>query len=304
LAFIIIFSNSLTSKQTLHLKKRSTMSCLKSWDGFAKPVQFTYKGEDEFATAIGGIASIITLLLVFIYGCQQLLFLFIAPDFSETIESTFADFNTNEYALSIDTEQTTLATKLTLFDSPIDVETLGRIQFYQAVRDDKDTINFNFVNAVRCLDLYATEITESTFYMEEFGDKAWICPNLRNIDVLNNPFLFSKGRNFVMVVNDCEVAAATDAEKGLKPYTDKGCADKATIQANIADVRVEYKIMSQNFNPSDYKKNDSTTTVIRKRFTTDLMTEFVQSMKYTIVESTLLFFDEWFVDLRDFTFFI
>ena len=43
---------------------------------------------------------------------------------------------------------------------------------------------------------------------------------------------------------------------------------------------------------------------MRKRFTTDLMTEFVQSMKFTIIENTIRLFDEWLLDLRDFSFFI
>ena len=34
------------------------------------------------------------------------------------------------------------------------------------------------------------------------------------------------------------------------------------------------------------------------------MTDFVQSMKFTIVENSYQFFDHWFIDLRDFTFFV
>ena len=69
-------------------------------------------------------------------------------------------------------------------------------------------------------------------------------------------------------------------------------------------MRVTYKIMSQNFNPIEYEQNLRTTTVMRKRFTTDLMTDFVQSMKFTIVENSYQFFNHWFIDLRDFTFFL
>ena len=44
------------------------MSCCKSWDGFARPVQFTFKNDDQFATVVGGLAGIITALLMLLYG--------------------------------------------------------------------------------------------------------------------------------------------------------------------------------------------------------------------------------------------
>lgn len=62
---------------------------IRSCDSFSRPIIFTYKGEEEFNTTVGGIASIITSLLLFLYGSQQLLFLFIAPDFSETVTSVY-----------------------------------------------------------------------------------------------------------------------------------------------------------------------------------------------------------------------
>ena len=50
---------------------------IRSFDSFSKPIIFTYKGEEEFTTTVGGIATIITSLLLFLYGGQQLLFLFL-----------------------------------------------------------------------------------------------------------------------------------------------------------------------------------------------------------------------------------
>jgi len=58
------------------------MSCIRNYDGFAKPVNFSFKGGDEFTTATGGCMSIIVSLLLFMYGAQQILFLFIEPEFN------------------------------------------------------------------------------------------------------------------------------------------------------------------------------------------------------------------------------
>ena len=44
------------------------MSCIRSLDAYSKPVQFTYKGESEFNTLVGGIATLISSLLMIVYG--------------------------------------------------------------------------------------------------------------------------------------------------------------------------------------------------------------------------------------------
>ena len=67
-------------------------SFLRGWDAYAQPVQFTYKGESEFTTTTGGIVSILTSLLIFFYGGQQILFLFLYPDYSATTTTAYKDF--------------------------------------------------------------------------------------------------------------------------------------------------------------------------------------------------------------------
>ena len=54
------------------------------------------------------------------------------------------------------------------------------------------------------------------------GQYIWLCPNVPNITVNNNPFLYDygKGRNFVMVVNLCSTAKKVEQENGLKSYSD------------------------------------------------------------------------------------
>ena len=88
-----------------------------------------------------------------------------------------------------------------------------------------------------------------------------------------------------MVVNDCTVATATDAERNLTSYTDKTCAEPEEIAERISSVRLNYKIMSQNFNPDEYRTKGETTSVILKRFTSDLVEQFTQSIKYLITET-------------------
>ena len=69
-------------------------------------------------------------------------------------------------------------------------------------------------------------------------------------------------------------------------------------------MRVNFKIMSQNFNPSTYSETGSTSSIMDYRFTTDLSALQTFSMKFSMVENFIMFFDNWFVDIGDFAFFI
>ena len=46
------------------------------------------------------------------------------------------------------------------------------------------------------------------------------------------------------------------------------------------------------------------TAVIKRRFNSDLTTDFSSAVKFAVVENFIQLFDYWFVDIRDFTFFI
>lgn len=75
-----------------------------------------------------------------------------------------------------------------------------------------------------------------------------------------------------MVVNDCSEVEQNTRGRNLTSYTDVECASTEYARNQIDGMRVSYKIMGQNFNPSEYQENGSTSSVMKRRFTTDLMT--------------------------------
>ena len=77
---------------------------------------------------------------------------------------------------------------------------------------------------------------------KEFPEsERWICPNVEEYSLLNNPFLFA-GNNFVMVVNACNVAVEIDAKNNVTSYAgDTSCSSDDIIQENIENVRIIYK---------------------------------------------------------------
>lgn len=110
------------------------MSCVRSWDGFAKPVQFTYKGDDQFTTFCGGLSSIFTFILIFVYAAQQIIYIWLKPDYNEQVQKVFTDFTSNTDTLTFNTDQVTLAANMVVFDGSVDPETIARIQFFQTDR--------------------------------------------------------------------------------------------------------------------------------------------------------------------------
>lgn len=69
---------------------------------------------------------------------------------------------------------------------------------------------------------------------DEFYDTSidWICPNVSNIELWNDPFNYQQGKNFVMVVNSCELAQQIDSENDIVSYADQN----GMIQCNGHEV--------------------------------------------------------------------
>ena len=75
----------------------------------------------------------------------------------------------------------------------------------------------------------------------------WICPKFKSLEILNDPYFYSKGKNLMMIINSCANAAQVDIENGVGTYTNMTCANSTEIEANIEDVAIEYKTVTEHF---------------------------------------------------------
>ena len=82
---------------------REKVNFLRAFDAYAMPLNFTYKKETEFTTTTGGIVTIIVSLILFFYACQQIVALFLEPDYFETVVTTYHDFTVNDDKIEVDT---------------------------------------------------------------------------------------------------------------------------------------------------------------------------------------------------------
>ena len=62
----------------------------------------------------------------------------------------------------------------------------------------------------------------------EFINDAWICPDVADITIENNPPLYQAGNgySFVLVVNTCPEAENIDSIHGLSTYATSGCGQE------------------------------------------------------------------------------
>ena len=71
----------------------------------------------------------------------------------------------------------------------------------------------------------------------------WICPEVTEFSILNDPDTFWYGQSFKLVIDFCSV------------QTSPACVtDEAKRQDFIKLVTVQSKVVSQHFNPETYKR--------------------------------------------------
>ena len=145
-------------------------------------------------------------------------------------------------------------------DVDLDVDTIARIQFYTYTLTDynkesgDENIQREFVGAVPCSEKYK-DSDSNTIQIEFGGDTTpnrWICPDVEDIKVDNDPFLFTYGTaaSFVMVVNDCETAVKIDKAQGLTSYSTVECASSDTMLEYIPSMILKSKMMTTDTSES------------------------------------------------------
>ena len=116
----------------------------------------------------------------------------------------------------------------------------------------------------------------------EFNDPAWICPNVTQIQLSNNPSLVQSvsGLSFTMVVNECKIAKAKGDEQMLElgmedvTYSEQECSPLPE-HLSTNNFLIWTKIMTQSFNnPKKYRKSGlSTETYFTSYYKTQLNVE-------------------------------
>ena len=69
-----------------------------------------------------------------------------------------------------------------------------------------DTIAHKWYGATSCTQKYGTQAEEGGSLYNEFGGGNWICPDIEDFELENNPALYTTGNgtSLVMVVNTCQ----------------------------------------------------------------------------------------------------
>ena len=53
--------------------------------------------------------------------------------------------------------------------------------------------------------------------------------------------------NLGLVVNRCDIAHTVDLENGVRAYTNATCSNITTIEDNVEDIAITYKMINKKF---------------------------------------------------------
>ena len=130
---------------------QSTFRCItnyiKGYDSFGKTFTFTYKGEDQFKTFLGGFVSIIISMVLLVYYINLLIIMFNRGSSDTSVNNIIKD-------LSIDQDQLDL----------------GNSNFQFAIRIANSTTGYFTQNdSYFSMSLKQYEVTENGFTSQDIG---------------------------------------------------------------------------------------------------------------------------------------
>jgi hypothetical protein len=131
-------------------------------------------------------------------------------------------------------------------------------EFYEYTHLEDGTIEMVWYDSVDCIDFYSEifggfENIPSSLQDEliPLHNTRWMCPDIRDFVLQNDPINYNFGKSFNWVVNFCDVVAA---RKGI---TDPNCvpSDSQQMWDYINYARISTKYVRQFFNPDFFMKN-------------------------------------------------
>ena len=113
-------------------------------------------------------------------------------------------------------------------------------------------LSTKWFNSVSCSQRYKDIDTLNDISIE--FTSGWVCPDVSEIELDNNPVVFTAGNgtSFVFVANKCDIAKQIETENKLQPFNEDECASEEVFLDNIDKLQFKSKIMAQD--PIDPQK--------------------------------------------------
>ena len=119
--------------------------------------------------------------------------------------------------------------------------------YFVSTEKTNTTFTSTVINTVNCLDKYKEEypnydISDQFMKTSEHMTE-WICPDVKEFYLLNNPETYSDGKNFKLVVDYCDSMSNPDC-----------VTDEVERENFIKQITIQSKVVSQFFNPDVFVK--------------------------------------------------
>lgn len=167
---------------------------MKDYDMYGRSITFTYKGEEEYKTYIGGFISVIILTIMAIYFYLQITTLIFKKDTSKATVSLVRDLLKDEESLSLLETDFSVAfslinedgafTSTDNFTQYLDLE----VTQYYSVRNDAgtyDTTTVDFAYTECGTDLFRYS---DSYELERLGINTYMCPETMEFYLQGNQY--------------------------------------------------------------------------------------------------------------------
>lgn len=145
------------------------------------------------------------------------------------------------------------------------IDNYFRIQYYQLDYSPETGNDITWANTTACTNYASDAYPSSAEYIDaQFGNLSsegssiWVCPDVEELQVYNNPSLDpqSDGRSFVMVINTCSQAKKIEIDHNLTSYSNEPCYDE-NDNTTLSDIAPELYFLSKfitqkNVSPTKY----------------------------------------------------
>ena len=191
---------------------------VRSLDLFPTPVGIRYLDGKYYRTFCGGALSLLAVSMILIFSITELIEFIGSYQYIETVVIENLSYkNEREYVIT-DT-QAMIAFQFVQVDIPEEEDgneqkdVLGDLDNYLSYYfvkyvKENNTFKSEVVNAIYCTEKYERDYPDNTDVLEQFHKTSedmtdWICPDLEEIELLNNPDTYSSGKSFKLVIDYC-----------------------------------------------------------------------------------------------------
>ncbi|CAI2385115.1 unnamed protein product [Moneuplotes crassus] len=235
------------------------LNSLRGLDMYPKTIKFTYKGQEEYKTLLGGLVSLAINVVILIYAWMLFTIMVSNKNSSKSINTSVK--NLREDTETIDLKESPMSFAFAVFksDAAIDVTAFQNYFTVEVIKYNKTKTQASVTPEQISYSVCGSNFSyKNQTEVNLLGIQNYFCPNSNNFGVLGNGFSDAYQYYEINLVK-CNSATSTVT-----------CETDADINTYLADVQLGVYVVNSYFDFDEYD-NDPVKTYIDDRFFYDAL---------------------------------